>query len=166
MKLKCLKNKTMTLIAFVIILFTVAEKNSPASNVLELSIGPSVPIIEVDKDEDILKGIGIVSYKHIFGKLLLSVNIGSFIEPMTLITTIGSGIQLQHFTLEASIGRLFQTNKSLGTHLQFLLALTYQFPKTPVFIGIFHVSNGNDFFNTGLPNHGEDYINVGYRYRF
>ena len=61
MKLKCLKNKTMTLIAFVIILFTVAEKNSPASNVLELSIGPSIPIIEVDQDEDILKGIGIIS---------------------------------------------------------------------------------------------------------
>ena len=105
-------------------------------------------------------------FLNIFGKLLLSVNIGSFIEPMTLITTIGSGIQLHHFSLEASVGRLYKTNKSLGTHLQFLLALTYQFPKTPVFIGVFHVSNGNDFFNTGLPNHGEDYINVGYRYRF
>ena len=148
-----------------IILLSILFENY-RSHTLSLSIGKGVKIIEDSPYKSSRQLIGLLSYQYIDRMFYLGSDIGQLTSKDTTYIGVGGGLYYHGLSAGIDIGRISRKNYALGTYLQFLITIKYFVPKTPFFVMLNHISNGDKMFETGTPNLGEDFLSGGVKLKF
>lgn len=133
-------------------------------NQVEFEVGPSIKLFG---SRPPAQGLGYLGYRHTDNWWYLQAGAGGWIGTRASgITAAQAGLNYKDFSFGTGPAYITNTSTSLGTHYQFMSTFRWTFNPYPVYVAWNHVSNGKKIWGGEGPNLGENFITVGYAYRF
>jgi hypothetical protein len=159
--------KALRLCVFVtlaLIASQVYADSSATINELDFDVGPSLPIFGGDSPSQYM---GLASYRFTDNWYYVEGNLGGWVGTRhTGLAAASVGLNYEDLSIGTGPAVISTTSTALSTHAQFMSTLRWTFNPLPIYIDYRHVSNGSKIFGSREPNHGENFFEVGYAYRF